>query len=582
MTIARGLKFGEGPSLRFLPIILLIVSSLVSANGEEDNGASLLKEAYALRSSNPPKSLALLQQIQRDKLSSAEKDRYDFVNAYSLFINGKVDASISAFETLAENGSSANERFIAHTSLVNLYAGRQRWSEGFKALDYVVDNMVAVDSIDAEEQGHIAVINFYLLIGESELLTKYAEPLLDGRYSLRFICTASLQWLGAMTSTDIKNIDESTFKKAIERCQGLDEPIINFAFFHQFATYQLESGNVDFALILLLPRLKDVESLKYNPLAIAYYDILSQSFFESNELDKAVAYANLVVAGESSNFLSKASISAYETLYKVAELKGSHKDALAYYKKYSEAKSLNISKENAKMLSIQKAMRDSVEKSSQIALLDKENSLLKARAMLDEETARNRRLILVFLVVLVVFASILIYKNRSNYIKFKEISRKDGLTGIANRHYFTSRAIEILQNCSVTDRPVTLVMFDLDNFKSINDNHGHSTGDIALQTAVDAAQTGCRDSDLIGRLGGEEFGILLEGCSADKGQRIAESCRKEIERTNATLSHPFTLTASFGIASSDAQKTFSFDELFEHADSALYRAKHSGKNTVCY
>jgi diguanylate cyclase (GGDEF)-like protein len=116
--------------------------------------------------------------------------------------------------------------------------------------------------------------------------------------------------------------------------------------------------------------------------------------------------------------------------------------------------------------------------------------------------------------------------------------------------------------------------------KKINDNYGHLIVDEALKMAVNAAKSGCRKNDTIGRLGGEEFGILLPGCGNHLATHIAEKCRRAIEKVNTSESgQQFTLTARFGVSDSSVCG-YEFTPLFAGADRALYQAKDLGRNQV--
>jgi len=156
----------------------------------------------------------------------------------------------------------------------------------------------------------------------------------------------------------------------------------------------------------------------------------------------------------------------------------------------------------------------------------------------------------------------------------------DGLTGIANRR----RCEEALTSeIALADRlgtPLTLVLADLDDFKEINDAHGHATGDDALREAAAVLRATVRDSDLAGRWGGEEFLLLLPGTDAEGGARLAERARSALgERSfRGHDGAAVSVTCSFGVAqhSPGTERR----ELLAAADRALYRAKREGKNRV--
>ena len=160
------------------------------------------------------------------------------------------------------------------------------------------------------------------------------------------------------------------------------------------------------------------------------------------------------------------------------------------------------------------------------------------------------------------------------------MAETDALTGINNRNHFTTSAEQQLRYTKNRKTPISFILFDLDLFKKINDTYGHQTGDWALKSAVKAASTVCRSNDIIGRMGGEEFALLLPNCSADKAVKIAEMCRKAIENIDTKeTGFDFSITASFGVSDSNICQ-HDFDKLYGCADAALYQSKSHGRNQV--
>lgn len=158
-----------------------------------------------------------------------------------------------------------------------------------------------------------------------------------------------------------------------------------------------------------------------------------------------------------------------------------------------------------------------------------------------------------------------------------KIATNDKLTGIKNRYYFDKRIIEEI---SVSDRystALSLLVFDLDNFKDVNDSFGHDIGDKVLITISDKIQRLMRKSDTFARWGGEEFVILMTHTSLEGGLIAAEKIRKEAE--NIYHMGVGKVTISIGIA--ERQKNETLDSWFKRADRALYRAKKEGRNRIC-
>lgn len=158
----------------------------------------------------------------------------------------------------------------------------------------------------------------------------------------------------------------------------------------------------------------------------------------------------------------------------------------------------------------------------------------------------------------------------------------DSLTQIPNRHSFYNRAKALLQQADHTGAPVCFLMLDIDFFKIINDSYGHPQGDKVLVACAHTIEKTIRDKDLLGRLGGEEFAVVLPSTSLEEAQVIAERIRARIaEQSFHTAQHTqrFHTTISIGISSS-SETIYAYELLYKHADQALYEAKQSGRNRV--
>ena len=161
-------------------------------------------------------------------------------------------------------------------------------------------------------------------------------------------------------------------------------------------------------------------------------------------------------------------------------------------------------------------------------------------------------------------------------------SNHDMLTGLANRRQFEERLRQHLAEHGRTHLPVSLILLDIDMFKTVNDVYGHQGGDEVLRAVATAALNSVREIDLCARYGGEELAILLPTTPLAGAAKLAERLRQEVSRlrvTPPTGGGPITVTASFGVASY-TESVKAGDLLFPAADKALYQAKNSGRNCV--
>lgn len=178
-----------------------------------------------------------------------------------------------------------------------------------------------------------------------------------------------------------------------------------------------------------------------------------------------------------------------------------------------------------------------------------------------------------------VFLLMALTKERAE-LNQKRAATTDPLTGIPNRRGFAERAERVVARCQPDAAPLTLLLLDLDNFKSINDRFGHRVGDEVLVLFSQAARQSLRPLDLLGRIGGEEFVALLPGVPPDTVLEIAERIRDAFAVAARNVGgYPIAATVSIGTASA-AQVGYSFDALYASADAALYRAKQKGRNRI--
>lgn len=172
-------------------------------------------------------------------------------------------------------------------------------------------------------------------------------------------------------------------------------------------------------------------------------------------------------------------------------------------------------------------------------------------------------------------------ENRNNRIDLEKQAYTDYLTGLNNRRSFIERTEIELYRKERYGREFSLIMFDIDYFKYINDKYGHNTGDLVLKEIANICRSVLREVDIVGRIGGEEFAILLPETDIVQATLVAERLRVSISNGKVfpTLNEEVKFAASFGVTfTKDANK--SINELLNQADNALYKAKNSGRNRV--
>lgn len=173
----------------------------------------------------------------------------------------------------------------------------------------------------------------------------------------------------------------------------------------------------------------------------------------------------------------------------------------------------------------------------------------------------------------------LIAALRERSTRLERESQEDPLTGVANRRRFTQRLVSEMEVALAVGQPLTVAVADLDHFKDVNDRLGHSIGDLALRESAALLQGSCRQDDLLARIGGEEFALILPATSRDGGLLFCEKLRRAVEAHDWRAVHPeLTVTISIGLAQWDG--TAEAAELVKTADAQMYSAKRAGRNQV--
>ena len=366
----------------------------------------------------------------------------------------------------------------------------------------------------------------------------------------------------------------------VDACEAIGEPVAAGFDRLYLARYWFDAGDGGRALRFLSDALPAIRATRYPRLVSETLSLLAEIHLATGNREIAERLATEAVGLAGGLEHSLPMVAAERVLFESARQRGDAEDALTHLERHAAADKAYLDAVKARELAVQMVRQETRQKNQQIDLLAQRNRVLELEQQVSRQTARNTQLVIALLGVLLAFIGYFAWKTKRMQLTFRRLAETDALTGISNRHHFTRRAEEALSYCQRAGKDVTLVMFDLDEFKSINDRFGHAAGDRVLEQVAAVCEPACRKGDLFGRLGGEEFAFLLVGADAATGRELAEDCRRRLRQVDpGTTGDPLRITASFGIAETIA----GIDDLhvlLARADAAMYRAKDAGRDRV--
>ncbi|MCL1065726.1 GGDEF domain-containing protein [Shewanella olleyana] len=562
--------------------LLLLVIAPSWADGRVDVDKAL-SQADSVRSRDAIQFNKLLLDLDylEPSFTPEQSDYFQYLKAYQIAFKGNFVEAQKIWQSLSESNTTIEVKLRANVSLLNTMALSKQWSKGLTYIEKLLADLHLVKD-PALSQMAISVISyFYNKIGQYELALQYAQKLnainLQGQGS----CVAEELILESKFYLNALQLNSPEINSAISACT-IDNEIVWLSVIYTFmARLHLDNGDSDLAIKLLQDNLAPIEDINYVPTLSHYYSLLASSYIEEREYTKAKDFGLKTIALSSGMNNMEPEMIAYEALYKVAVESNDFEDALKYYIKFAEADKTYFDDLKTKYLAFQLAQHKAVEQKVQIELLNKQNKLLKASQRLADSETENNRLFMALLIMVISLLAIAAIRSNRNQKRLRHLAEYDSLTQIYNRGHFTSAAQDAMVACQTNQDDISCILFDLDKFKTINDDYGHACGDRVLKTVASTCKSIGRKNDIFARLGGEEFCIILSRCDANTAMKIAEDYRKAIaEIDSAPSGNTFPITASFGVTDSH-QSGYSLEALTGHADNAMYLAKDTGRNQVC-
>lgn len=540
-----------------------------------------LDRADQIKSSNPELFQEILNDLKNhsDKLETEQQLHLLYLESYSEAYSGGYEEAIKGLNAVLHQSNNKILKFRARTSLVNIYYIVRNYQDSLTHLNALISELPSINSADVRQLGLMAVIMTYKGYKKYDLALEYSKKLLSEDPKGRNLCFARQLMYESLFYVSPESINDSEVNEALTHCLGIGEEIASAFLRLTLARKELESSPQK-TMQYLSEHFDEVKKTSYSRVIAEYLVLYARAKWLANQSVEAKDLAAKVIDLSVDGDFIQAKVLAYVLLYEIEKAAGNFKMALEFYEKYSEADKAQINEILAQEMAYQIVEHQTEEKEQEIKFLNEQNKVLQLQQDLAKKEAVNNRLVLALALVLLGTLAFWTYRIKRHQIRLRKQSQTDQLTGLSSRHHFYETAKAILQRSESEQQDVGFILFDMDHFKSINDKYGHLIGDWVLQNTAEVVKTSCRQNDLAGRLGGEEFAIFLPACNLKKAQQLAEICRKAISQVDTTeTGYRFDISASFGVTSTELSG-YDLMDLIADADKAMYSAKSKGRNQI--
>lgn len=522
----------------------------------------------------------LKKNVSLAELTKDQRDHLFLLHAWDLAANGDFLTALDIVEKIEKEQHNSVLYLRAKSLKINILTLSYQYTDAFIGIEQLLALLPAINDERVFYQVLGQVILLYSKIERYDQIQQLVGHGLKITQDKSLLCR--LQSLGLESVYKTSSFDDYQIKfyEINALCENTEEVIFQLLIIRNHLFYLLEQQQYHTVLQLYHQHLPQVQDTRYPILSAGFNAAAAEALLHSDQLEQAVTLAAAAERILPTDRNDPAVLATYRVLYLLAKQQGDFQQLLQYADKLRQTEVAIAEEKASQQLAYQMASSEARLQARHIALLDKDNELLSLERNLYQQQAQNRNLMLYLLISLTLMLAVLAYRGIKGSRRFRRMAEYDQLTGISNRYHFNQQATLAISYCQKNQKPLAAILFDLDYFKSINDKFGHAAGDWALKQVVQTCRHFMRNSDIFGRIGGEEFAIVLPDCVLSKAEMLAEICREALETIDTgQYDHQITITASFGV-SDVSQSGYNLTELLADADKALYQAKRNGRNQV--
>lgn len=542
----------------------------------------MLQRVRSLQLTDHAASLQLLARLNAEaaRLAPAERWHLRYLNGWEAMYQSHYAVSETVFKDVIAHSGDARLADRASALLMSQFGLTRRYAEAFELASALGARLPRITDASVRSTVLVNLSQTLGLAGQTRLAANYARMALAAVPPGGDTCYPATFLAEALYNGKLLKPDGPELRQAFDACPAASQPVYHINLQLTLADLELKNGHPRKVLALLDRIEPELKASGYAPYQLTARITRAQALAAVNDGAAARELALAIVAAHPADAFGAWTKDAYELLYKAEKSQGNAAAALGYYERFAAFDKAYLDDVNARAVAYETVQQRVLAQKLETAQLSQQNTVLRMQRALDAKKAETDRLYVLLLLAALVFGAVAMVRLKRSQLRFKRLSRLDGLTSLLNRQHFVADAEHALRELERQRAMACMLFIDLDHFKRINDTFGHAAGDEVLRHVVDAGRGQLRAPDLFGRMGGEEFGVLLVDCTRVEGTVIADRIRGAVEATNVDCDGTtITVSVSVGVALTDACG-HDLQRLFRAADMALYKAKRGGRNRV--
>lgn len=537
--------------------------------------AELLLGAEQLKRSDPKRSSSLLKQLAPYHLTASQNALKIYLEAYYQAIAVDLEEGILLLSDFVVSRPPPDVKVKALASLISIYTFERRFSEARPHIEQMLNLRDSLNSPDQQALIAYSLSHFYYYLGDYASAVEYS--LLPNREELNQSNQCDLGMINSLALLKLERLTEQALTNNQRSCEQVNDQINLSNLYVAELELLMQQNRLEAAKQFVLYKTATIEQTSFVQVVANFKSLAAQAYWQAGDLKTAQNIALEVLDAGMSDY-HDAKIDAYHVLYQVAKAQGDNDLALSYFEQYHQADKAAIDIAKARMFAYQQAKHELVDKEFQLATMSYVQEVARLEnQMVQQSMYQERFLLLILIATIVVLIGFLIRGSVSRQA-YQQQTEKDSVTGLVKRRPFLDQLLECHDLARTKNLDFTLVVFDLDDFRKINQRYGYQTGDRVLRQVAELVQTQLEGARFMGRIGGDEFMIAIPDLDRIESSGDIERYRELISSMEfSALGTQFKVTASFGIADV-SQLKYNFSGLIAATESALMVSKKSGKN----